>query len=438
MRVAIIGAGIAGLAAGYRLRQNNVHPVIFEKTPFEGGRMGSERIKGFIVDRGAYTIPETHRSFLHLIQALGLSDALVETPGTASTFVGGEAHKMKIGSPKDFLKYKLLNFKSKKDLVKLFLYAQSLGRRLDLQSPTPKTLALENETVSDYLLRDYNVHMLEKIAYPIFADLFLGVPEDNSKAAFLATIRNLTRFKIFTLNPGMGLVAEKLGEILDVRDNTPVLSVRRNGKTGTYRLETGGSHPATFGFDKIIFSIPLPCIPDVLEGLPQSLRNDLKQVLYTPSIVVAMGLMEPFAGHSFMNTFLRHEIRTLATVVLDHHKGVDRIPRGKGLATAILTKDAATRLFKQSDNDVTEAVLSELDAVWPGFSSRILFARVYRWPFGAVQLPPGALAGQVKMRKGLDASAASVAFAGDGLHRASIEVSLRTGYKAADRVLGKG
>ena len=438
MRVAIIGAGIAGLAAGYRLRQNGVHPVIFEKASFEGGRMGSERIKGFIVDRGAYTIPESHRYFLNLIQELDLSDALVETPGTASTFVGGEAHKMKIGSPKDFLKYKLLNFKSKKDLVKLFLYAQSLGRRLDLQSPTPKTLALENETVSDYLLRDYNVHMLEKIAYPIFADLFLGVPEDNSKAAFLATIRNLTRFKIFTLNPGMGLVAEKLREMLDVRENTPVLSVRRDGKAGTYRLETGGSHPASLGFDKIIFCIPLPRIPDVLEELPQSLRKDLKGVLYTPSIVVAMGLMRPFTGHSFMNTFLRHEIRTLATVVLDHHKGPDRIPRGKGLATAILTKDAATRLFKKSDNDVVEAVSSELDALWPCFSGRILFARVYRWPFGAVQLPPGALARQLKMRKALDTLGASVAFAGDGLYRASMEVSLRTGYKAADRVLGKG
>jgi hypothetical protein len=31
-----------------------------------------------------------------------------------------------------------------------------------------------------------------------------------------------------------------------------------------------------------------------------------------------------------------------------------------------------------------------------------------------------------------------VAFAGDGLYRASMEVSLRTGYKAADRVLGEG
>jgi hypothetical protein len=42
------------------------------------------------------------------------------------------------------------------------------------------------------------------------------------------------------------------------------------------------------------------------------------------------------------------------------------------------------------------------------------------------------------MRKALDALGASVAFAGDGLYRASMEVSLRTGYEAADRVLGKG
>ena len=56
----------------------------------------------------------------------------------------------------------------------------------------------------------------------------------------------------------------------------------------------------------------------------------------------------------------------------------------------------------------------------------------------AVQLPPGALARQMKMRKELDALGASVVFAGDGLYRASMEVSLRTGYEAADRILGKG
>ena len=42
------------------------------------------------------------------------------------------------------------------------------------------------------------------------------------------------------------------------------------------------------------------------------------------------------------------------------------------------------------------------------------------------------------MRKELDALASSVVFAGDGLYRASMEVSLRTGYKEADRVLGEG
>ena len=72
----------------------------------------------------------------------------------------------------------------------------------------------------------------------------------------------------------------------------------------------------------------------------------------------------------------------------------------------------------------------------PGNSD--LLPATYCRPFGAVQLPPGALARQLKMRKDLDVLPASVAFAGDGLYRASMEVSLRTGYKAADRVLGKG
>ncbi len=62
------------------------------------------------------------------------------------------------------------------------------------------------------------------------------------------------------------------------------------------------------------------------------------------------------------------------------------------------------------------------------------FLRIYRWPFGAVQLPPNALAQQVFMRDELDKS---IAFASDGLYRASMEVSLRTGFKAPDRILSK-
>jgi predicted NAD/FAD-dependent oxidoreductase len=55
-RVAIIGAGIAGLAAGRRLRESGVDAVIFEKSRGPGGRCATRRQDGFIWDTGATSI----------------------------------------------------------------------------------------------------------------------------------------------------------------------------------------------------------------------------------------------------------------------------------------------------------------------------------------------------------------------------------------------
>ncbi len=435
MRIAIIGAGLAGLGAGYRLKKAGLEPVIFERESYAGGRASSEEIDGFIIDKGAYTIPEYHRHFLDLTKELGLSDHLVQTPATSSTFAKGIEHKMKIGSPKDFLKYKLINLRDKKDLVKIFLYGQALRRSLDLNSPNQKTFELERETASDYLLENYSPELLEHIAYPIFADLFLGLPEQNSKAAFLATLRNLTRYKIYSLAQGMGMLAEALTERLDVRLDTPVIEIRRGHGQGPYQVEIGGEGSASLEFDGIIFAVPLPLVPEFFHDFPESLKESLSNVKFTPSISVAMGLMRPYTDFSMMNNVVRSEFKTLATLVFDYHKGGRRIPPGKGLASAILTVDASRRFMGESDSAVTEAVLGEIDSLKPGFSEDLLFSRVHRWNHGGVQLPPGTLKAQVSLRRELASRFQNIAFAGDGLYRASMEVSLKTGYRAADRIL---
>ncbi|MCF8063461.1 MAG: FAD-dependent oxidoreductase [Deltaproteobacteria bacterium] len=432
MRVAVVGGGIAGLAAGYRLQRSGAAPVIFEKG--EGDRTGSQRVGGFIIDKGAYTIPETHSAFLSLIRELGLSDQLRETPGTSSTFVNGEEHRIKIGSPADFLRYKLLSFGNKTDLVRLYLHARTLGAHLNLHRPTPKTLELERETARDFLLRDYSEEILEKIAYPIFADLFLGVPEENSRAAFLATLPNLARFRIYTLACGMGMVTGKLRDRLEVKDHTPVLGVRKTG-AASYRVETGGKYAGSWDVDKVVFAVPPPLVPGLVEGLPEPLARTLDEVRYSPSMVVALGQRRPFVEHSFINTFLRSQVPAIATVIQDQHKGEGRIPEGKGLAAAVLTRDASARWMDRPDAGAVEAVLRDMDSVWSGLSSEVTFSRVYRWPFGGVQLPPGTLARQLRMREQLDALDPNWAFAGDGLYRASMEVSVRTGLRAAERVL---
>lgn len=56
MRVAIVGAGVAGLAAGRTLQQAGFEVVLFEKSRGPGGRLATRRVGDFTFDTGATSI----------------------------------------------------------------------------------------------------------------------------------------------------------------------------------------------------------------------------------------------------------------------------------------------------------------------------------------------------------------------------------------------
>ena len=436
-KIAIIGAGISGLSAGYKLMKAGFKPVIFEKESFAGGRMGSERASGFTIDRGAYTFPEFHQNLRRFIRELGLDHTLFQTNGTASTFSEGKEYQIKIGSVMDFLKYKLLSMMSKKDMIKLFLYAQSLGKALDMVKPSQKTFELEKESAAEYLLENYGEQILEKIAYPIFCEIFLGVPENNSKLAFLATIKNLTRFKIFAFEDGMGIVTERLMKDLDVRLNSPVIKINPKSDDGPYEVNVGGNNPETLVFDGIIFAIPLPIVPGILEKLPQELKRYFLEVSYSPSIVMAVAVEGEYNHTSMINNVLRTDFGAIGTVVFDRYKSHKRVPQGKDLVTAILCEKASRSLFHETEERITAEVLKEMDILFPGFSNRVIFSKIYRWEHGAVQLPPGSVARLHSVRKAVENGFHNLYFAGDGLYKSSLEVSFNTGVQAANQIIKK-
>jgi len=74
-RVAIVGAGLAGLTAAYRLKQNGIIATVYEANTRLGGRCWTNRstfAEGQIAERGGELIDQYHSNIRQLAQELGL------------------------------------------------------------------------------------------------------------------------------------------------------------------------------------------------------------------------------------------------------------------------------------------------------------------------------------------------------------------------------
>src|SRR3954449_4322043 len=86
--VAIIGGGITGLTAGFRLRQRNIPVTLYEASSRVGGVIQSVRKNGFLAEFGPNSILETSPLITSLIQDLGLQNRRVNAnPEAAKRFV---------------------------------------------------------------------------------------------------------------------------------------------------------------------------------------------------------------------------------------------------------------------------------------------------------------------------------------------------------------
>jgi len=71
--VIVIGGGIAGLGAAVSLKDRGLEPLVLEAESRVGGRMTTDRVNGFVVDRGVTLFGNGFGSMRTLVKRLGLS-----------------------------------------------------------------------------------------------------------------------------------------------------------------------------------------------------------------------------------------------------------------------------------------------------------------------------------------------------------------------------
>jgi phytoene dehydrogenase-like protein len=88
--VVIVGAGLAGLACAIELQEKNVSFVIVESSDRVGGRVATDKLQGYTLDRGFQVLLT---SYPECIRMLDYSKLKLNhfTPG-AQVFSGGSLH----------------------------------------------------------------------------------------------------------------------------------------------------------------------------------------------------------------------------------------------------------------------------------------------------------------------------------------------------------
>jgi monoamine oxidase len=80
VKVAIVGAGLAGLACGYELKKNGINATLYEASNRTGGRCyslggafpGAVTFPGQVVERGGEFIDNLHKTMLGYVQEFKL------------------------------------------------------------------------------------------------------------------------------------------------------------------------------------------------------------------------------------------------------------------------------------------------------------------------------------------------------------------------------
>jgi protoporphyrinogen oxidase len=133
-KINIIGTGLTGLVAGYRLSQKGYKVTIYEKSGDIGGLMGGFKIAGTSIEKAYHHIFTTDTYIIDLIKELGLQSRLKWHPEKTALYYDKEMYSFM--GPMDLLKFKPLDFISK---VRLGLVKIWLEKDNDYQKYIPIT-----------------------------------------------------------------------------------------------------------------------------------------------------------------------------------------------------------------------------------------------------------------------------------------------------------
>lgn len=437
-RIAVIGAGIAGLTCAYNLQEQGYDVVVFEKETTVGGRMRSREKDGLWFDIGATHLIPLYTHMRKYIDAFDI-----------------EWHKMEFelyGLLRDHSINTIAKQISKRTSLNLALLYTKLGSELTETFNLNPAVEYDTDDAYSYLRDSVSQEAADYLGDGFTAAYQFHRSNEISKAAFMSVLQSVKREReewfLHRTRRGMSALPEAFQERLkDVRVGTGVQSVSTTDSGVTITTEAGDVEK----FDAVVVATTATVAEKMLSAPTAPQKTLLSSVEYASSVSYAFKIDEgvtpesgkPQGEHQYSIVWVPYVENTVFSGISNEvMKGDDLRSGGKTLICTWLHDGVAREMLAKNatDEELFEYGITEFVKMCPWITDRSQLEPhdLERWHEAMPKFKQGLITRVVDFYNagaaGGGQGAGNVFLAGDYLNSPWTEGALQNGERTAVQV----
>ncbi len=465
-RIAVIGAGVSGLASATAIERAkqagaDVEFTLFESSQRLGGVMVTEQIDGCLIEAGPDSFLSEKTYGADFCKTFGLGDQIIgSNDDERITYI---LIKNRLVPMPDGLMFMVPTKILPTITTRLFTWGTKIKMGLELFAKPPANGG-KDESVADLVRRHYGQEVVDRLADPLLSGVYGGDAASLSVNAVLPRFADMER-KYGSLSRGMLAARAKMAEVTKKMGPgykpRPLFSSLRNGmqqlvdavaaflpsrsirlgvKIQKIACEADGwtvtAEEQTEHYDGLIIATPAHAAGKLLAPLNDTLASELNSVSYSSSVTVALGydrkdLADMPPGFGFLVP--KAENRRIRALTFVHNKFPHRAPEDKGILRVFLGGLSDQSVLGLTDSEILSTVQRELNEIL-GLNAEPRFERVYRWHQAMAQYGPGHLDRVKRIRQEV-AATPNFALAGNAYQGIGVPDCIASGLLAANSLL---
>lgn len=400
-RVAVVGGGITGLVAAYRVRTAlgpDAQITIVEASDRLGGTLRTVDIAGGPLDVGAEAFIGRRPEVPELMAELGITDQLVHPAGKRpSIYSGGELHPMPAGT--------LMGIPATASSMRGLVEESTLRRIEDDATSAFKWTPGSDVSVSELVGGRFGEQVLRRSVDPLLGGVYSGLSDSigvraalptlaaaldsgapNLSAAVAAALPTVSAGPVFgALRGGYSVLVDAL---IAATDSITVLDTRVSSLIGERR---GWRVDPVGHFDVVILAVPAPSLSAILADTVPDAADAAADIELASSVVVAMSVPGDTELPDNSGVLVATDAGLSAKAfTFSSRKWTHLATRDTVLLRASLGRFGDDGPLDLTDEQLVESAVRDLATV-TGLEIRPNSTVVQRWRGGLPQYAPGHL-----------------------------------------------